>query len=96
MLAGAGSKERPQLSLLLRLLGTSLTASLDPLPYGVALFMARACHVMGSPANDLYVALNTFLLKRSQLSLEDLPLFYELFYSSRYGSAGLAFHIASS
>lgn len=72
------------MSLLLRVLESSLSPSLDPLPYGVALFLARAAHVMSSPANDLYVAVNTFLIRRPQIDVTaGMPLFYELFFSPR-------------
>ena len=83
------AKERPQQLLLLDVLRHSLPPSLlSPflpplLPYTHALFLARSALILSRPANDLYVALNGFLVRRPSLDLNDLPLFLPLFYSSR-------------
>ncbi len=53
------------------------------LPCTHALFLARAAVVLSRPANDLYVALNGFLVRRQALDLGDVPLFLPLFFSSR-------------
>ncbi|KAI9093463.1 ribosome 60S biogenesis N-terminal-domain-containing protein [Phlyctochytrium arcticum] len=47
----------------------------------VALFIAQSMSLLLKPDHELYPAINRFLLQRPIIDLEDIPLFYELFYS---------------
>ena len=69
--------------LLLRVLRGSVGTPFRRLPYCQALFMARAAHILVRPAHDLYIAINSYLIKHRALETDDVPLFFQLCYSSR-------------
>lgn len=79
-------KERNQILHLLDYLRNSiLVTSLEnikPIPSIIASFIAQSLMILLKPESDMYPVINTFLLQRPLLDLDDIPLFYSLFYSS--------------
>ncbi|KAI9205645.1 ribosome 60S biogenesis N-terminal-domain-containing protein [Polychytrium aggregatum] len=83
LIESSPSKEHNQVMLLLESLKNAITDRDSPqrVPSIVALFVAQALMVVMKPENSLYPLINRFLLQRPTIDLEDVPMFYSLFYS---------------
>ena len=81
LLAGdaEGFRERPQVELVLRVVQASVPAPFARLPALVCLFVAEALDVALKPTHAHYQVINSFLLKKPTLDLNDVPLFYTMF-----------------
>ncbi|CAG8450920.1 8097_t:CDS:10 [Ambispora leptoticha] len=81
-------REKRQILLLLNSFKNSITErknegkQLQRIPTIITVFVAHALNVLLNPAHFMYPMINKFLLQRPVLDLEDIPLFYNLFYSS--------------
>ncbi|CAG8456565.1 11592_t:CDS:10 [Ambispora gerdemannii] len=81
-------REKRQILLLLDSLKNSITErknegkQLQRIPTIITVFVAHALSALLNPAHFMYPIINKFLLQRPILDLEDIPLFYSLFYSS--------------
>ncbi|KAJ3019834.1 hypothetical protein HKX48_001709 [Thoreauomyces humboldtii] len=51
-------------------------------PSIMALFVAQTLRVVLKPDNQMYPLVNRFFLQRPVVDMEDIPMFYELFYSA--------------
>ena len=58
------------------------TKTVPAIPFVVAYFVAQALPVMLKPDHPMYPLINRFLLQRPVLDLDDIPMFYSLFYDS--------------
>ncbi|KAI8826758.1 ribosome 60S biogenesis N-terminal-domain-containing protein [Fimicolochytrium jonesii] len=52
------------------------------IPGIVTLFVAQGLMVLLKPENEMFPLINRFFLQRPIMDLEDVPMFYDLFYSS--------------
>ncbi|KAI8916775.1 ribosome 60S biogenesis N-terminal-domain-containing protein [Powellomyces hirtus] len=52
------------------------------IPSIMALFIAQALMVAIKPEHEMYPLINRFFLQRPVVDMEDIPMFYELFYSA--------------
>lgn len=79
-------KERNQVMLLLKSLRNAIPIEkqdeISPIPSLITSFAAQALMILLKPESDMYPMINQFCLQRPILDLEDIPLFYSLFYSN--------------
>jgi hypothetical protein len=79
-------KERNQTLLLLEMLRNAIVPtdqdSHPIIPSLITMFFAHAISILIKPESFLYPLVNKFTLQRPIIDLEDVPMFYELFYSS--------------
>ena len=79
-------KEKNQVLLLLDNLRNSIISThADPFPIIsgiIASFVAQGLMILIKPESDMYPLINRFCLQRDQIDLHDIPMFYELFYST--------------
>jgi hypothetical protein len=79
-------KERNQALLLLEMLRNAIVPTDEDthpiIPSLVTMFFAHAVSILIKPESFLYPLVNKFTLQRPLIDLEDVPMFYELFYSS--------------
>ncbi|BGO95132.1 hypothetical protein NBRC10512_006416 [Rhodotorula toruloides] len=54
----------------------------EAIPSSIALFLAHCVSLIGSPESALYPPFMRFLLQRSTMDVRDVPLFYNMLYSS--------------
>lgn len=82
----ADFREKDELSYILdnvkNLIPPSSTSSNTPIPPSIALFLAQAIRGVAMPETPEYPLIWRFLLSRPVLDTKDVPLFYNLFYSS--------------
>lgn len=82
----ADFREKEELSYLLdsvkNLILPSATTSSAPIPPSIALFLAQAIRSVAVPETTEYPLIWRFMLSRPTLDTKDVPLFYNLFYSS--------------
>jgi hypothetical protein len=80
------TKERNQVLMLLNMLKNAIVPTQENshpiLPSLITMFFAHAINVLIKPESYLYPLVNKFTLQRSIVDLEDVPMFYELFYSA--------------
>ena len=81
-------KERNQIMLLLTSLKNGIIydpATDEPprIPTIISSFCAQALIIMLKPESDMYSNVNRFLLQRTFIDVEDVPIFYSLIYSSQ-------------
>ncbi|KAJ3294460.1 hypothetical protein HK104_003568 [Borealophlyctis nickersoniae] len=86
MIAASDIKEHYQIMLLLDGLRNAVTERnhkgvSQRIPSVIALFAAQGLMVLLKPESDMYPLINRFLLQRPIIDLEDVPMFYGLFYS---------------
>mmetsp|Transcript_25496 Transcript_25496/g.55240 ORF Transcript_25496/g.55240 Transcript_25496/m.55240 type:complete len:1267 (-) Transcript_25496:286-4086(-) len=74
-------RERTQTVLLLRGIRNARTSSDTPVPPLICSFLAAALDVLLRPSHIMYAPINSFLLQRPFLDLEDVPMFYTAFNS---------------
>jgi Nucleolar pre-ribosomal-associated protein 1 len=86
VIENSSAKERNQVMILLHFLRNAMPIEkedeITPIPSLIASFVAQALIILLKPESDMYPVINQFLLQRPVLDLEDIPLFYQLFYSS--------------
>jgi hypothetical protein len=75
-------RELPQVLVLLTCLKNSVKEPFQRLPTLHAAFVAEALHVVLRPAHPLYALINSYILKKGSLDLDDAPMLYELAGSS--------------
>ncbi|KND03819.1 uncharacterized protein SPPG_01275 [Spizellomyces punctatus DAOM BR117] len=81
-------KERNQIILLLEGLKNAVVKreegnqGTQRVPAVVALFIAQGLMILLKPENEMYPLVNRFFLQRPIVDLEDVPMFYGLFYSA--------------
>jgi hypothetical protein len=75
-------RELPQVLVLLTCIKNSVKEPFQRLPSLHAAFAAEALHVVLRPAHPLYALINSYLLKKGSLDLDDAPMLYELAGSS--------------
>lgn len=76
---------RDQLLTLLEAVNRAINCSLmesGPIPRLQAVFFALATDVLMDPCHVIYSLVNTFILRSDTIDLDDVPLFFELFYCS--------------
>ncbi|KAJ3124397.1 hypothetical protein HK098_001168 [Nowakowskiella sp. JEL0407] len=56
--------------------------TLPRIPAIISIFVAHSISILLKPESNMYPIVNRFLLQRAHMDLEDIPLFYELFFSS--------------
>ncbi|CAI8016936.1 Nucleolar pre-ribosomal-associated protein 1 [Geodia barretti] len=78
-LHSSSSREKPQLSLLLRVVKNTLDEEPQRLPSLHALFLARVAQVFLQPECQLYMKAGHYLVHKPTLELRDIPLFNTLF-----------------
>ena len=80
------SRERDQIVLLLESLRHSIVSTKeDPfpiIPTIISEFLARGIVILTKPDSDMYLLYNRFFLQRAAIDLADVPMFYDMFYSS--------------
>jgi hypothetical protein len=80
------SRERNQVLLLLNMLKNAIVSSKDDshpiVPSLITMFVAHSISILIKPESYLYPLVNKFTLQRPVIDLEDVPMFYELFYSA--------------
>ncbi|KAK4329709.1 hypothetical protein RTBOTA2_005661 [Rhodotorula toruloides] len=54
----------------------------EAIPSSIALFLAHCVSLIGAPESPLYPPFMRFLLQRSTMDVRDVPLFYNMLYSS--------------
>lgn len=54
----------------------------EAIPASIALFLAHCVSLIGAPESPLYPPFMRFLLQRSTIDVRDVPLFYNMLYSS--------------
>ena len=84
--SSADFREKEELSYLLdsvkNLILPSATISSSPIPPSIALFLAQAIRSVAVPETAEYTLIWRFMLSRPVADTKDVPLFYNLFYSS--------------
>ena len=79
-------KEKNQVILLLDSLRNSMVSTPEeafPVISGIiASFVAQGLMILMKPESDMYPLVNRFCLQRDQIDLFDIPMFYDLFYST--------------
>lgn len=48
----------------------------------IAIFLSHCMHIIATPEDDMYPTLMRFLLQRPTIDVNDVPLFYSLFFST--------------
>ncbi|CAM9715239.1 unnamed protein product, partial [Ectocarpus sp. 4 AP-2014] len=87
--AEAAFRQRPQLTLLLRCLRDGVETPLQRVPCAVAVVLAKASEALASsPGSEVYRVVNSFLLHRPFVRLDELPLFDVLFTGVQQGEGG--------
>ncbi|CAM9189876.1 unnamed protein product, partial [Ectocarpus fasciculatus] len=87
--AEAAFRQRPQLTLLLRCLRDGVETPLQRVPCAVAVVLAKASEALASsPGSEIYRVVNSFLLHRPFVRLDELPLFDVLFTGVQQGEGG--------
>ncbi|TPX36788.1 hypothetical protein SeMB42_g07051 [Synchytrium endobioticum] len=81
-LEGASFKEVDQIKLVLDGLRNAIPNESYRVCSISALFVALSLPIMLAPANKLFPLVNKFWLQRAIVDLEDIPMFYELFFSA--------------
>eukprot|EP00397_Hematodinium_sp_SG-2012_P001317 GEMP01001318.1.p1 GENE.GEMP01001318.1~~GEMP01001318.1.p1 ORF type:complete len:1664 (+),score=313.68 GEMP01001318.1:503-5494(+) len=79
-------REVPQITLLLESLRNAIPAPESGYPRLAPLicaFMASAVGIMLRPEHSLYLDVGRFFITRPHIDVEDVPMFYQLFYSER-------------
>ncbi|KAL6058656.1 Ribosome 60S biogenesis N-terminal-domain-containing protein [Balamuthia mandrillaris] len=82
MLENNDFRERAQVKWMLSSLKHAITTPNQYIPTPISAFLARAVSVLAHPEHHLFRSINSFLLSRPFLDLEDIPMFYALFNSS--------------
>ncbi|KAI8902825.1 ribosome 60S biogenesis N-terminal-domain-containing protein [Globomyces pollinis-pini] len=81
----SNAKERNQVMLLLSNLRNSIVSTeADPfpvVPMVITSFVSQGLMILLKPESELYSLINRFCLQRPIIDLDDVPMFYELFYS---------------
>lgn len=54
----------------------------EAIPAIIALFLANCMYLLGTPESTMYPSFSRFLLQRSLLDQRDVPMFYNLFYTT--------------
>jgi hypothetical protein len=90
LIDGSTFKGRNQIMLLLNYFRNSMPVEdpneLKALPSLITSFVAQSLMILLKSESDMYPVFNTFILQRPLLDLEDIPLFYSLFYSKAQDS----------
>jgi hypothetical protein len=90
LIDGSTLKGRNQIMLLLSYLRNSIPVEdkneIKALPSLITSFVAQSLMILLKSESDMYPVINTFILQRPLLDLEDIPLFYSLFYSNSQDS----------
>ncbi|KAG9409881.1 hypothetical protein AC1031_020193 [Aphanomyces cochlioides] len=74
--------ERRQVHLLLETLKNGISQPHERVPFLITLFANDAISALMKPGHFMYPLVNAFLLSRSALDVNDVPMFYALFNSS--------------
>eukprot|EP00002_Diphylleia_rotans_P031101 TRINITY_DN6445_c0_g1_i1.p1 TRINITY_DN6445_c0_g1~~TRINITY_DN6445_c0_g1_i1.p1 ORF type:complete len:1280 (+),score=229.38 TRINITY_DN6445_c0_g1_i1:2584-6423(+) len=74
-------KEKQQVLMLLKAVKNSISQLNQLVPHAITTWAAHALHTLQRPNDFLYTPINKFLLSRSHINLEDVPMFLELFNS---------------
>lgn len=83
LLTGNTFRERPQIELLLESLRGAIDRPYQQIPTLIGVFVAESVKILLRPGHAVYPQLNSFLLSRPCLDLQDVPMFYALFNSGR-------------
>ncbi|CAG8579793.1 1637_t:CDS:10 [Paraglomus occultum] len=91
LLERAMFREKKQILLLLNALKNAITEresieSPQRIPTIITVFVALSLTIFLNPAHTMYPLINRFLLQRPIIDLEDVPMFYQLMYSSSSNS----------
>ncbi|KAM3582548.1 hypothetical protein VKS41_005193 [Umbelopsis sp. WA50703] len=84
VLQHADFREQKQIMLLMNAFKNAITErdqdnTFKRMPLLITAFAAQAIPILFSPAHFMYPKVNTFLLQRQLMDIEDIPLFYKLF-----------------
>ena len=81
-------RERSQMIVLLRNVRYAVESPDERLSGLVSSFLAQSAYLMLHPPHALYALVNSFLLKRPNIDVKDVPMFYELFNTGEEGTLG--------